>query len=96
MESFEHLIRTSFAVLLDIGAFTRLRLRPTTALAAKNLFLRKQLGLFVDRKIKPRRATHSIVPIANYFQRIPHAAFSNFRRSRTCRNNWSHFAYILR
>ena len=29
MESFEHLIRTIFAVLLDIVTFTRLCLRPT-------------------------------------------------------------------
>jgi hypothetical protein len=28
--------------------------------AAENLFLRKQLGLFVERKVKPRRATDSI------------------------------------
>jgi len=60
MESFEHLIRTLFAVLLDIVTFTRLCLRPTTTVAAENLFLRKQLGLFVERKIKPRRATDSI------------------------------------
>jgi hypothetical protein len=60
MESFEHLIRTIFAVLLDIVTFTRLFLRPTTAVAAENLFLRKQLGPFVDRKVKPRRATDSI------------------------------------
>jgi hypothetical protein len=60
MESFEHLLRTIFAVLLDIVAFTRLCLRSTTAVAAENLFLRKQLGLFVERKIKPRRATDSI------------------------------------
>ena len=33
---------------------------PTTAVAAENLFLRKQLGLFVERKIKPRRATDAI------------------------------------
>src|SRR5215813_14306395 len=60
MESFEHLIRTLFAVLLDIVTFTRLCLRPTTTVAAENLFLRKQLGLFVERKIKPQRATDSI------------------------------------
>jgi putative transposase len=30
---------------------------PTTAVVAENLFLRKQLGLIVERKIKPRRAT---------------------------------------
>jgi hypothetical protein len=55
MESFEHLIRTIFALLLDILTFTHLCLRPTIAVAAENLFLRKQLGLFVERKIKPRR-----------------------------------------
>jgi putative transposase len=60
MESFEHFMRAIFAVLLDIVTFTRLCLRPTTAVAAENLFLRKQLGLFVERKIKPRRATDSI------------------------------------
>jgi hypothetical protein len=59
MESFEHLIRTIFAVLLDVVTFTRLCLRPTTAIAAENLFHRKQLGLFVERKIKQRRATDS-------------------------------------
>jgi hypothetical protein len=60
MESLEHFIRTIFAVLLDFVAFTRLCLRPTTAVAAENLFLRQQLGLLVERKIKPRRATDSI------------------------------------
>src|SRR5215831_2507283 len=60
MDSFEHLIRTIFAVLLDIVTFTRLCLRPTTAVAAENLFLRKQLSLFVERQIKPRRASDSI------------------------------------
>jgi hypothetical protein len=33
---------------------------PTTAVAAENLFLRKQLGLFIERKAKPRRATDAI------------------------------------
>src|SRR5437660_12642654 len=60
MESLEHLFRTVFAVFLDMITFTRLCLRPTSAVAAKNLFLRKQLGLFVERKVKPRQATDSI------------------------------------
>src|SRR5215831_12538857 len=59
MDSFEHLIRTIFAVL-DTVTFTRLCLRTTTAVAAENLFLRKQLDLFVERQIKPRRAIDSI------------------------------------
>src|SRR2546422_9252922 len=37
----------------------RLNLRSGPALAAKNLFLRKQLSLYVERKKKPRRATDS-------------------------------------
>ena len=32
------------------------RVRPHSALAAENLFLRKQLALFRERKVKPRRA----------------------------------------
>jgi len=35
----------------------QLCLRPTATVASENLFLRKQLGLFVERKVKPRRAT---------------------------------------
>ena len=60
MESFQHLIWTIFGVFLDGLTFIRLCLRPTTAVAAENLFLRKQLGLFVERKVKPGRATDSI------------------------------------
>ncbi len=60
MRSFQHLIRAVFGVFLDALTFIRLCLRPTTAIAAENLFLRKQLGLFVERKVKPRRATDSI------------------------------------
>jgi hypothetical protein len=37
--------------LLMLGA------RPWIAVGAENLFLRKQLALFVERKTKPRRAT---------------------------------------
>ncbi len=60
MRSLQHLIRAVFGVFLDALTFIRLCLRPTTAIAAENLFLRKQLGLFVERKVKPRRATDSI------------------------------------
>ena len=38
----------------------RLYLRPTAAVAAENLFLRKQLGLFAERKVQPRRASDSV------------------------------------
>ena len=43
-------------VLGDIVHFLGLCLRPKTSLAAENLFLRKQLAFYQDRKTKPRRA----------------------------------------
>jgi hypothetical protein len=48
------------SVFADILAFAVMCLRSPTAVAAENLFLRKQLGLYIERKIKPRRATDSI------------------------------------
>jgi transposase InsO family protein len=60
MQQFSHLMQTIFGVFLDALTFLRLCLRPTVTVAAENLFLRKQLGLFVERKVRPRRATDSI------------------------------------
>jgi putative transposase len=60
MQSFLHSIRTIFGVFLDALTFIKLCFMPTTAVAAENLFLRKQLGLFIERKVKPRRATDAI------------------------------------
>ena len=44
----------------DALTFIKLCFRHTTTVAAENLFLRKQLGLFIDRKAKSRRATDAI------------------------------------
>jgi hypothetical protein len=44
-------------LLLDAVRFLRLCLHAPAALAAENLFLRKQLALYQERKTKPRRAT---------------------------------------
>ena len=38
----------------------QLCLRPSPAFAAENLFLHKQLALYEERQVKPRRATHAI------------------------------------
>ena len=46
-------------VLLDLGRLITLAVRSRRALAAENLFLRKQLALFQERKVKPRRADDS-------------------------------------
>lgn len=55
-----HIIRTLSDVFLNALRFIYLCLRPTAAVAAENLFLRKQLGLFIERKVKPRRASDAI------------------------------------
>jgi putative transposase len=57
LNSLPHLLLTSFDLLLDILRFARLSQEPKWALAAENLFLRKQLVLYLERKVKPRRAS---------------------------------------
>jgi len=54
-----HCVLTTFSVLLDLGRLLLSALRPRAALAAENLFLRKQLALFQERKVKPCRAADS-------------------------------------
>src|SRR5215475_5371513 len=46
---------TLLGVLLDAARFLVLCLRPAPALAAENLFLRKQLAQYQERQVKPRR-----------------------------------------
>ena len=55
-----HMAMTGCAVLTDLGRFLALCLWSRTALAAENLFLRKQLALFEERKAKPHRATDAV------------------------------------
>ena len=47
------------ALLGDVVRFLRLCLRSPASLAAENLFLRKQLALYQERHVKPRRATNA-------------------------------------
>jgi len=54
-----HCLITAMVVLLDIGRLACIALRSRRALAAENLFLRKQLALFQERKAKARRADDS-------------------------------------
>src|SRR5213596_2031782 len=54
------LVWNSLRVLADIFTFFLLCLRSPAVAAAENLFLRKQLGLYIERKTKPRRATDSL------------------------------------
>jgi hypothetical protein len=49
-------VRTIVRVLRDILRFASAMLRPRARLAAENLFLRKQLALYIERQVRPRRA----------------------------------------
>jgi hypothetical protein len=51
-----HCVLTTCSALFDLGRLFLLVLRLRAALAAENLFLRKQLALFQERKVKPRHA----------------------------------------
>ena len=48
-----------FTLLCDAGRFLLLCWHPRPALAAENLYLRKQLALYQERKVKPKRATNA-------------------------------------
>jgi len=52
----KHCLLTAFAVLLNLCQFVFLAVRSHRSLAAENLFLRKQLALFQERKVQSRRA----------------------------------------
>ncbi len=56
---------------MDGLRFLGLVLRSRTALAAENLFLRKQLALYRERQVKPRRASDAmrvaLVRLARFF-----------------------------
>jgi putative transposase len=56
LDFLSNVLLTMFGLLLDTLRFIRVSLRPQWALAAENLFLRKQLALYLERRVKPRRA----------------------------------------
>ncbi len=56
LDSLSNVLLIIFDLLLGALRFVRLSLRRGSALAAENLFLRKQLALHLERKVKPRRA----------------------------------------
>jgi len=56
LAALRHCFMTATVVLRDVGRFVAFGLRSRSAVAAENLFLRKQLALFQERKVKARRA----------------------------------------
>jgi transposase InsO family protein len=60
LHNIRQLVSTLRKLSADAGRFLVLSLRPSPALAAEVLFLRKQLALYEERQIKPRWATNAI------------------------------------
>jgi hypothetical protein len=58
------LISVLLTLLVDVMRFLRLCLRSSAALAADNLSPRKQLTLYQERKVTPRRELIGEAPIA--------------------------------
>jgi putative transposase len=54
--SFPTAFRAPILLLADVASLGWLMLQSRTKLAAENLFLRKQLALYLEREVKPRRA----------------------------------------
>jgi putative transposase len=55
----QHCFRTAALALVDLGRLVALMARSRSALSAENLFLRKQLALFKEWRVKPSRADDS-------------------------------------
>src|ERR1019366_6990086 len=77
------LLRTVRHLLRDLMALVRLGLTSRAHLAAENLFLRKQLALYQERRTKPRRSDpatrvtlvcHTFGQVAGFCQTSPPAA----------------------
>src|SRR5262245_36399065 len=59
LAALRHCLVTGTIGLLDFGRLLAIGVRSHRAVAAENLFLRKQLALFQERKVKPRKAKDS-------------------------------------
>ena len=59
VEPFFHLGWVIATLGVDLVRLLGVSHRSRTALAAENLFLRKQLALYRERQVKPRRVRHT-------------------------------------
>jgi hypothetical protein len=59
LTALRHCVRTAYIALLELVQLALLAAHSRSALAAEKLFLRKQLALFQERKVKPHRADGS-------------------------------------
>jgi putative transposase len=69
MHDLAQLVWMWLTLLRDGMRFLLLCLHPSPALAAENLFLHKQLALYQERPVQPRRATHTTRIALNWLAR---------------------------
>jgi putative transposase len=69
------MVRTAFDLVVNVLHFVVGGLQSHARLAAENLFLRKQLALYLEREVKPRRATDAtrvtLVVLARFIEWRP-------------------------
>src|SRR5215831_17861890 len=70
MHNLGEMTYTLLVFLLDAARFLVLCLRPEPALAAENLFLRKQLAQYQERQVKPRRANDATRMVLIWLSRL--------------------------
>src|SRR5215831_3064428 len=76
-----NMLQTAPDLLLDALRFARGILQPRAALAAENLFLRKQLALYLERQVKPQRARKATRLAWVLLSRLFRGASSNHRQA---------------
>jgi putative transposase len=64
------LARAINEIVSDVLTLGRLFLRSATAIRAENLVLRRQLALYIERGIKPRRVDHVTRVSLSVFSRL--------------------------
>src|SRR5579863_565467 len=69
LKALQHLLWTGFRLLLDFLGLVVTTCRSRSAVEVENLFLRKQLALFQERKSKPRPADDSTRWLISFLSR---------------------------
>jgi hypothetical protein len=72
------------SLIIDAVRYLGLCLRPSPALAAENLFLRKPLVLYQERQAKPRQVTNAIRLVMVWLSRGAHLYFCRRQVATKC------------
>src|SRR5215472_17355395 len=81
LHSFSNMLQTASDLLVDALRCAQGILQPRAALAAENLFLRKQLALYLEHQVKPQRAGKATKLVLVLLQTFSVATSSNRRQA---------------